>query len=160
MSGIEVRPARPDDGRSTHHHETLNEYLYRQYPVDEFGDDAVYILDVEALLHPSVTFLAAWQGDQPLGCGAVRRMADGEGAYGEIKRMFVRPDARGQRIGEKLLLSLEDAARSDGIRRLYLETGVRQPEATRLYERCGWRVRGPFGDYPEHPSSVFMEKTL
>ena len=87
-------------------------------------------------------------------------MSDQDGPYGEIKRMFVKPEARGHRIAEKILNHLEAVARSEGITRLLLESGVRQPEALRLYERCGYSVRGSFGGYPDEFVSVFMEKML
>ncbi len=144
----------------------LDAYLYQIYPVGEFPPEINHILDPQALTHPSVTFVVAWQADQALGCGAVRRVVDdagvvGEvGVYGEIKRMFVKPEARGQRLAEKILNQLEDVARSEGIQHLMLETGARQPEALRLYERCGYSVRGGFGGYAEGFGSVFMEKLL
>ena len=160
MQEVQVRPSRPDDGRIVPLLERLDAYLFEQYPPEDWGSDCNHILDVEALLAPGITFLAAWRGDEPQGCGAIRRMTDAYGAYAEVKRMYVEPGARGQRIAERILLALEDAVRGEGITRLYLESGVRQPEALRLYERCGWKRRGPFGDYQDHPASVFMEKTL
>jgi putative acetyltransferase len=156
----QIRPTRPDDGRVLPLLAALDAYLYRQYPPEEFSADVNHILEVSALLDPSVTFVAAWLGDEAVGCGAVRRMADAGGRYGEIKRMFVRPDARGRQLGVRLLAALEEALRRDGIQRVKLETGSRQPEAQRLYERCGYRVCGAFGDYGSSPVSVFMEKQL
>jgi putative acetyltransferase len=138
----------------------LDAYLYRIYPVEEFPPEINHILDPQSLTHSSVTFLVAWVADQAVGCGAVRRMTDEEGAYGEIKRMFVKPEMRGQQIAEKILQHLDTAVRSEGISRLLLETGVRQPEAMRLYERCGYTVRGSFGGYSDDFVSVFMEKSL
>ncbi len=138
----------------------LDAYLYRIYPVDEFPPEINHILDPQALTHASVTFVVAWEADQAVGCGAVRRMAGDEGTYGEIKRMFVKPEFRGQRIAEKILNHLDDVAKQEGVKHLMLETGVRQPEAIRLYERCGYSVRGGFGGYPEGFGSVFMEKRL
>ena len=41
-----------------------------------------------------------------------------------------------------------------------LETGPTQPEALILYEHLGYRCRGPFGDYPDDPLSVFMQKNV
>ena len=160
MEAVQVRPSRPDDARVSGLLQQLDEYLFRQYPVEEWGTECVHILDIATLLQPSITFLAAWKGEEPLGCGAIRRMSDSQGAYGEVKRMFVAPQARGHRIGEQLLLALEESVRAEGLMRIFLETGVRQPEAVRLYERCGWKQRGPFGEYQPHPSSIFMEKTL
>ncbi len=144
----------------------LDAYLHRQYPVDEFPPEINHILEPKALAQPSVTFLVAWAlkpdaaERTAVGCGAVRRMTDEAGAYGEIKRMFVKPQARGQRIAEQILTQLEGVMRGEGIRRILLETGIRQPEAQRLYARCGYTVRGGFGGYSEDFVSVFMGKAL
>ena len=160
MQQAQIRPSRPDDQRVVGLLTELDAYLYRQYPPGEFSADINHILALSALLDPSVTFVAAWRDDQALGCGAVRRMQDGEGPYAEIKRMFVRPSERGQRLGERIIQYLEDAMRAEGIQRLMLETGTRQPEAQRLYERCGYQLRPAFGAYGDSPVSVFMEKRL
>lgn len=160
MQQAQIRPSRADDERVVRLLTELDAYLYRQYPPAEFSADVNHILAVSALLDSSVTFVAAWREDQALGCGAVRRMQDGEGAYAEIKRMYVSPAERGQRLGERIIQHLEDAVKAEGIQRLMLETGTRQPEAQRLYERCGYRPRGPFGEYGEGPVSLFMEKQL
>jgi len=157
---LELRPTRPDDERIRPLLQALDDYIYRQYPAEEFGQEPNRILDVQALLHPSFTFVAAWDGDEALGCGAVRRAEDGQGRFGEIKRMYVRPEARGQRVAERLLEELEAVMRAEGVSRLFLETGTRQPEALRLYERCGWRRCPAFGGYERHPANVFMEKQL
>lgn len=160
LAEVLVRPSRPDDPRIVALLSELDAYLYRQYPPEELGTEINHILDVAALLQPDVTFVAAWLDDEALGCGAIRRMSDGQGSYAEVKRMFVRPAARGQRIAERVLQSLEQVARAEGHARMLLETGTRQPEALRLYERLGYRVCDPFGGYPPHPLSVFMEKPL
>ena len=43
---------------------------------------------------------------------------------------------------------------------LLLETGAKQVEACRLYERLGYQPRGPFAGYPDNGASLFMEKQL
>ena len=91
-----------------------------------------------------------------VGCGGIL-LADG---YAEIKRLFVLPTARGQRIGEQVLAWLENHARANGYQRAMLETGDRQPEALRLYERTGYARCGRFGDYEDDPLSVFYSKDL
>ena len=55
---------------------------------------------------------------------------------------------------------LEDELRGAGIPLARLETGIRQPEALRLYEGLGYAYREPFGRYRPDPLSVFMEKRL
>lgn len=90
-----------------------------------------------------------------LGCGAVLLGAE----HGELKRMFVHPSARGQGLARRLLARLEAEALAAGCAFMRLETGPYQAEALALYA-CGYQRRGPFGDYPEDPYSVFMEKAL
>ena len=80
--------------------------------------------------------------------------------YGEIKRVFVRPQARGRGAAARLMGLLEQAAREAGCTALMLETGPEQPEALGLYRRCGFERCGPYGDYPDDPHSVFMRKGL
>lgn len=130
----------------------LDAYLDTLYPPDEN-----YLLDTDRLAQPDICFLLARLDGVAVGCGAVRM--DGEG-YGEIKRMFVRPEQRGQRIAEKLLDALADIARQQGLSWLKLETGHEQVAAVKLYERCGFRACGPFADYPDNGASLFMERQL
>jgi putative acetyltransferase len=160
VSTVEIRATRPDDPAVAPLLAALDAYLYRQYPVDEFPQDVNHILSTAELLHPSVSFFAAWRGGEALGCAAMLQQADAMLGYGEIKRMFVQPQARGQHLGGLLLASLEGQARALGLRLMKLETGTRQPEAIRLYERCGYRQCALFGGYAPNPVSVFMEKQL
>ena len=74
--------------------------------------------------------------------------------------MFVQPELRGQRVAEQLLASLETRLLADGLKLASLETGRDQSAAIRLYERCGYTRRGPFGGYPDNGLSVFYEKRL
>ncbi len=92
-----------------------------------------------------------------MGCGAVRRI---EARTGEIKRMYVSPDARGRGIGRAVLAALEAEARTLGIARLVLETGLRQGEALALYEGAGFSRIPPFGEYVNSPLSLCMAKDL
>ena len=93
-----------------------------------------HLVDVAALAAPNVRFLVARRGGKAIGCGALVLGADGEA---EIKRMFVVPEARGLKLGSRILDALEAAAKAEGVRIVRLETGVRQPEALGLYRRHG-----------------------
>jgi putative acetyltransferase len=156
---LDVRPTRADDPQVRRLLEALDDYLAGLYP-----PDANHILGIDELLAPEVTFLAAWCGERVVGCGAVRRVpgepATASRPYGEIKRMMVAPAQRGARIGERLLMQLEQRLAADGIGLSLLETGRDQHAAVRLYERCGYRPRGAFGGYPDNGLSVFYEKQL
>lgn len=118
-------------------------------------------LNLERLFKPGVMFFIARWADQPVGCGGVAFADD----LAEVKRMYVRPEHRGRRIGDAILSHLEQQARLRGAARLVLETGDAQHAAIRLYERAGFARCGAFGDYacmPEHAirRSVFFEKSL
>ena len=121
------------------------QFCYLDSPAQLVGEDAY--------------FVAAYKGDDILGCGAIK-YARGDCAYGEIKRMFVKTEARGSGVSEEIMANLEADARAKKVAAIRLETGIHQPEAIGLYARFGYKRRGPFGDYPDDPLSVFMEKNL
>jgi putative acetyltransferase len=155
---FDIRPTPPDHPQVLALIAELDAYLASLYDPED-----VYIVDLAGLMAPGVAFLGAWHGETLVGCGAVRLMpaeaqTDGR-PYGEIKRMFVSPARRGERIGQKLLDALERTLRERGIDRALLESGPPQVEALRLYSRCGYAPRAAFGGYPDNAAaSVFMEK--
>lgn len=116
-----------------------------------------HLLDLAALEAPDVVFLVARQAGSALGCAAL--VVQGCGA-GEIKRMFLAPEARGLGLGRRMLAALEEAARAHHLSVLRLETGIRQPTALGLYRAVGYAERGPFDGYDPDPLSIFMEKRL
>jgi len=67
---------------------------------------------------------------------------------------------RGRGVGLAVLHALEAEARRLGIRRLVLETGVRQHEALALYQRVGYSPIPPFGEYLGSPLSLCLGKEL
>ncbi len=99
--------------------------------------------------------VVAYRGNEAVGCGAFRQF-DEETA--EIKRMYVRSESRGMRIGAEILTELEAWAVESGFSRCVLETGFKQPEAIALYKRCGYCVIANYGQYAEAYNSVCMEK--
>jgi len=148
---LEIRPERPDQPEIVALLDALDRYLASLYP-----PEANHILDVQALLAPGVSFLVARQGGRAVGTGAVRR---GPG-YGEIKRMYVAPEQRGQRIAPQILQALEELLRAEGMSEARLETGRDQVEAVRLYERCGYTRCAAFGGYDDNGLSLFYGKRL
>lgn len=121
-----------------------------------FPPEDNFYLDIDDLCVPEITFFVARDGGSVLGTGA---LAD-KGSYGEVKSMFVATEARGKGVGEALLARIEETARQKGLAALKLETGNVLHAAHRLYQRAGFSICGPFGDYPEANSSIFMEKAL
>ncbi|MCW2608320.1 MAG: GCN5-related N-acetyltransferase [Frankiales bacterium] len=87
-------------------------------------------------------------GDPPVACAGLRPLGDG---VGEVKRMYVAPEARGRGLARALLRALADHARGQGLERLVLECGTAQPEAVALYESEGWTPVPPYGQYRDDP---------
>jgi ribosomal protein S18 acetylase RimI-like enzyme len=122
-----------------------------------YGDDGSGAFRPDDVRVPGGTFVVArWDG-QPVGCGALRPFGEG---VGEIKRMFVEPQARGRGIARRILATLETAAGRRGYGRLRLETGIHQAEAIRLYESAGYQRIPCAGKYAHTPLSICFEKQL
>jgi putative acetyltransferase len=115
-----------------------------------------HMLDVETLRQPQMHFFGAYVNDVACGCGGFWAHED----YVEIKRVWIDLSSRGMGLSKKIMIALEDAARSAGFKTARLETGIFQPEAISLYRAIGYIERGPFGDYVSNPLSIFMEKVL
>ncbi len=112
---------------------------------------------VEKLLTLGVAFFVLREKDVPAGCGGIELFGT---EYGELKRMYVRPQFRGSGFGAMLVDHLAEHARAQGVNLLRLETGIHQRAAIRLYERIGFRRIPPFGEYVEDPLSLFFEKRI
>lgn len=110
----------------------------------------------QQLVDAQVRFLVAFRDGEPVGCGGFAPCA----GYGELKRMFVVPSARGSGVAPAVIARLEALARAEGFALMRLETGSASPAAIAFYARSGYRRIGPFGGYAENGSSVFMEKPL
>lgn len=130
----------------------LDAYQDTLYPAE-----ARYALDLTTLEQDNVLFAVARGNDGAAIACAVVVLGNG---VGELKRMFVRPANRAQGAAAQVLLQLEAESIKRGCRLLQLETGLYQAEALAFYQKHGFQTCGAFGDYPEHPLSVFMHKRL
>lgn len=130
----------------------LDAYQGALYPPESH-----HALDLTSVSAERVLFvLARDDSNLAVGCGAVVLNPE----YGELKRMYVRPEQRGLGIARNVLQMLESAAMQSGCQLLKLETGPSQPEALGLYARSGYERCGRFGSYTDDPLSVFMVKRL
>lgn len=93
----------------------------------------------------------------PAGCGAFKPY---DHQKAEIKRMYVHPEFRGNGIGVEILKELELWASDSGYAACILETGKKQPEAIRLYEKAGYTIIPNYGQYENIENSVCMLKML
>lgn len=104
---------------------------------------------------PGGCLLVARLSGEPIGCGALRTLAPG---VGEIKRMWVSPDARGLGLGRRLLTELERLAKKHRMRALRLDSNGSLAEALHLYRSAGYREIERFNDNPY--AQHWFEKTL
>jgi putative acetyltransferase len=149
---IEIAIENPDQPEIAALLASSDAYMAALYPAQ-----SNHLLDVASLQRPQVAFIVARAQGRALGCAAV--VDSGEG-WAEVKRMFVSPEARGLKLGRRLLDEIETIAARRGATLLRLETGARQPEALGLYRSAGFVEIGPFGRYLSDPLSIFMEKPL
>jgi GNAT superfamily N-acetyltransferase len=102
-------------------------------------------------------FLVAYAEGAAAGCGALRQLDE---TSAEIKRMYVVPAMRGQGVSVAVLRALESRAAELGWLTLKLETGPKQPEAIRFYERSGYSRIPNFGHYAGHEDSLCFQRYL
>ena len=121
--------------------------------------ESVHALDLDQLRRPEISFWTLWDGDDLLGCGALKDLG---GHEAEIKSMRTANAHRGKGAGSAMLSHILSIAKERGVKRLNLETGP-QPQfapARALYARHGFVECGPFADYGPDAYSYFMRRDL
>ena len=133
----------------------LNAYLRPLSPA-EFQ----FQMTVEQMADGATTLLVARDDTgRAVGMGALKVETQ---ELAEVKRMYTRPEVRGQRVGSALLARIVALAEEKGIAELKLETGEGPgfEPAHRLYANSGFARCGAFLDYPDSGYSAFFEKRL
>jgi putative acetyltransferase len=121
--------------------------------------ESIHALDLEGLRKPEITFWTAWQGDELLGCGALKEL---DAQHAEIKSMRTSSRHLRKGVAKAILAHILDVAKHRGYRRLSLETGS-QPgfePARQLYGSFDFVCCGPFAEYWDDPHSVFMTREI
>ncbi|MGD7789535.1 GNAT family N-acetyltransferase [Propionibacteriaceae bacterium Y1700] len=115
-----------------------------------------HALDLEGLRRPGVRLWVA-HDEEPIGTVALVPVA-GDNRHEELKSMRTDPARRGQGVASSLLLHAMQDAADRGVRRVSLETGSMAffAPARALYQRHGFSVCAPFGEYGPDPHSTFM----
>jgi putative acetyltransferase len=109
-------------------------------------------LRLDAIFQPHVRFFVARTNGLAVGCGGVALFEE----FAEIKRMYVRPDSRGQGIADEIVARLLEEAAANGKFAARLETGTLQLAAVRFYERCGFQRCEAFEPYASMPSNKIV----
>lgn len=151
-STIEISLERPDSDDARTLIAELEAYLIPLSP-----PESRHGYSIDKLIREEVPFFIIRDNGTPAGCGGVKLFGSD---YGEIKRMYVRPQFRGLGFAKRILDHLSDYARSRGVAILRLETGIAQSDAIAFYERSGFRSIPPFGEYRPDPLSRFYEKRI
>ncbi|MES2916266.1 MAG: GNAT family N-acetyltransferase [Pseudomonadota bacterium] len=97
--------------------------------------------EASAFRPPQGVFLIARTGDAVFGCVSLKTVEPG---LGEVKRLWVAPEARGQGLARRLMAETEAFARAAGMTRLRLDTNNALTEALALYRSSGWTPTEPF----------------
>ena len=135
-----------------------------------YPPESNFLLDLATLERPEVAFYVARDGDRAVGMAAlvvetaarefVERSDAPAAGRGELKRMFVDPNARGRGVAAALLNRIEADAVARGIREIVLETGDLHDAAKVLYTRHGYREIPQFGQYVGEAHSVCFAKAV
>lgn len=106
---------------------------------------------------PGGRLFLAYSDGRLAGCIAMRKLDDG---ICEMKRLFVRDEFRGQKIGAELISRIFEEARDSGYSKMRLDTfPPKMPKAVELYGSYGFHKIPPYYDNP-HAETLFMEKDL
>ncbi|MES2419023.1 MAG: GNAT family N-acetyltransferase [Bacteroidota bacterium] len=101
------------------------------------------------------TVIVAYNDKEAIGCGAFKPF---EADKVEIKRMYVKEEARNKKVASQVLSALELWAKELGYFTYILETGIRQPEAIALYHKMGYHIIPNYAQYADVSTSVCFQK--
>ena len=147
-----ITAERPDTPDALLLIEELQAHLESFYP-----PESRHGLSVERLIKEGVAFFVLRVDGAPAGCGGIQLFGRD---YGEVKRMYVRPEFRGQGIGRALALKIIEEARALGYERMRLDTlPVQMAEAVRMYQTLGFNEIEPYCHNPVE-GALFMELSL
>ena len=105
---------------------------------------------------PRGALLVARLEGKPVGCVALRPLI---GGTCEMKRLFVRPSARGHGLGRLLATAVVDEARRCGYTHMRLDTTPGMDSAQLIYEELGFQTTEPYTHNPV-PGTRFLQLDL
>lgn len=154
IMNITIRPTDPNDpqalGCLRAYYAELDQTFPQGFDPGPITDDGM-----DQLRPPLGLFLLAFQGETAIGCVGLR----GDGTpTGEIKRLWVAPEARGLGLADALMAKAEAAARAIGMTRLVLDTSRHLPKAVAFYRKRGWAEIARYNDNPY--AHHFFERLL
>jgi GNAT superfamily N-acetyltransferase len=115
------------------------------------------VYDQYNIIENNKNVIVAYKDGVAAGCGCFKKFDDHSA---EIKRMYVNPKYRGQKIAASILIALEKWAKELDFSSAVLETGNKQHVAIHLYQKSGYIVTENYGQYKNMPESICMYKPL
>jgi putative acetyltransferase len=154
MNNIKIIPDPLESNVIKHLLQTHLNLMHSQSPAC-----SVHALPLDKLRANDVSFWSIWEGEELLGCGALKEINP---KHGEIKSMHIYQKHRGRGISKVMLSHIIQIAISRGYERLSLETGSQNEFATAraLYKNSGFRECPPFEGYKDDPNSTFMTREI
>ena len=120
---------------------------------------STHVLDIAGLKDQTIKFWSLWDGNELIGCGALKFL---ENDNGEFKSIRVVDKFRKKGNGIKIINHLIDQAIELGIKKLSIETGSGEffKPARKLFKNCGFKKCKPFAHYKSDPNSCYMSLFL
>lgn len=113
------------------------------FMLDFLGDDKIYYTRYSKSENIENVWIA-YEQDLPIGCIAYRKKSS---ETGEVKRLFIKKECRGKGISKQLFSVLKGHAKTQGCRKLYLDTRITLEPAVSLYKSLGFNITFQQGLY-------------
>ena len=122
-------------------------------------EGSAHVLDIDGLKDQSIKFWSLWEGNNLIGCGALKFL---EKEHGEFKSIRVADKFRKKGIGERIINHLIEEAKKLKISKLSIETGAGEffLPARNLFSKFGFKKCPPFAHYKDDPNSCYFTLNL
>ena len=122
-------------------------------------EGSTHVLDIPGLKVSSIKFWSLWEGDNLLGCGALKFLEKG---HGEFKSIRIHDNFRNKGNGIKIVKHLIEEAKKLNIVKLSIETGAGKffEPARKLFKRCNFEPCEPFAHYKNDINSIYLSKLI
>ena len=139
----------------------VNELLTKHFVElrDASPEGSAHVLDISGLKVQTIKFWSLWDGENLIGCGALKFL---DKKHGEFKSIRIHDNFRKKGKGIEVINHLIKEAKKLKIKRLSIETGAGSffTPARKLFRKTGFTVCEPFAHYKEDVNSVYLTKLI
>jgi len=115
----------------------------------------------EAYNYPKAAYFIATLNKKPVGGCGIKALDGGETHICELQKMYIASNARGKKIGKKLLNTCLEFAKKAGFKMCYIETFPHMYAAINIYKMNGFEmIDHPMGNTGHNACEVWMLKNL